>query len=295
MRGCHDGSRSALGLDASVTGVAFSDYGGSHKEAKFDVSSFLITSPAGLTDFNARRSRIRAAQLGERHISYKGLGDRVRLQSLGDFLEATDALLWLLVSFAIDKRALHRLTEQAPDSADERGFGQWASVAFNKLTRVGHLVAMCVEGVRADNQDLVWITDQDDIAPNDAKHADATRLLGHLLSAYCTGPMGHLRFGTTQSDLGDLLIEDLTAVPDLAAGCLNDILTDFAPPPGLELRDETLRTRESQRQATDSTASLLEQVGPSLKRPVERLSNYSRGGTAAVTPFPRSVLAGAPW
>jgi hypothetical protein len=214
-------------MRASPVLLVFSDYGGSHKEAKFDVSSFLITSPAGLTDFNARRSRIRAAQLGERRISYKSLGDRVRLQSLGDFLEATDALLGLLVSFAIDKRALHRLTEQAPDSTDERGFGQWASVAFNKLTRVGHLVAMCVEGVRADNQDLVWITDQDDIAPNDAKHADATRLLGHLLSAYCTGPMGHFRFGTTQSDLGDLLIEDLTAVPDLAAGCLNDILTDL--------------------------------------------------------------------
>jgi hypothetical protein len=43
--------------------------------------------------------------------------------------------------------------------------------------------------------------------------------------------MGHFRFGTTTSDAGDLLIEDLTAVPDLAAGCLGDVLSMLAPHP----------------------------------------------------------------
>jgi hypothetical protein len=43
--------------------------------------------------------------------------------------------------------------------------------------------------------------------------------------------MGHFRFGTTASDPGDLHIEDLAAVPDLAAGCLSDVLSFLSPHP----------------------------------------------------------------
>ena len=75
-----------------------------------------------------------------------------------------------------------------------------------------------------------WFTDEDEIAPNQTKHAEATRFIGHLLNHYCTGNMGHFRFGTTASDFGDLLIEDLAAVPDLAAGGLGAILSRVGLP-----------------------------------------------------------------
>jgi hypothetical protein len=136
-----------------------------------------------------------------------------------------------LVNFALDKRATDRLSEGYTSDTTFGHLEAWADRPFGKLTRVGHLAAILIEGVRRDGQNLVWITDEDEIAPNDSKHAEATKILGHYLNSYCSGPMGHFRFGTTASDAGDLLIEDLAAVPDLAAGCLGEVLSLLAPHP----------------------------------------------------------------
>ena len=103
---------------------------------------------------------------------------------------------------------------------------------------------MVVEGARADGQSLVWITDEDEIAPNPTKHAEATRFIGHLLNHYCTGNMGHFRFGTTALDSGDLLIEDLAAVADLAAGGLQEILSRVGLPTNSRLPDRLIFAAE---------------------------------------------------
>ncbi|WP_412743749.1 hypothetical protein [Krasilnikovia sp. MM14-A1004] len=146
-------------------------------------------------------------------------------------MTATDQLQGLLVNFALDKRATDRLSEGYISDTTIGPLGPWAQRSFGKLTRVGHLAGILVEGVRRDGQNLIWITDEDEIAPNDLKHSEATKLLGHYLNVYCSGSMGHFRFGTTASDAGDLLVEDLAAVPDLAAGCLGEVLSLLAPHP----------------------------------------------------------------
>jgi len=225
------GSEAVIGnsirsLRGSPSLLMFSDYGGTHKSARYEVFSYLVTTPVSLSGFDAERVQLRRAGLGvERRMSYKTLNDNVRLRSLTGYLEAADRLTGVLVSFAVDKRAAQRFNESyAPETAFG-ALGPWAARPFGKLSRVAHLAAIVVEGLRADGQDLIWITDEDEIAPNPTKHAEATRLLAHILSSYCTSDMGHFRFGTTASDPGDLLIEDLAAVPDLAAGSLNEILS----------------------------------------------------------------------
>lgn len=221
-------ANSVRSMRTSTSFFLFSDYGGSHKGARFEVFSFLATTPRGLSSWWNLRQRLREGDLGpERRMSYKRLNDNVRLRSLTNYLDAADQIEGVLVNFAVDKNVAHRLSEEP---GTETGFGRigvWTPRAFRKLTTIGHLTGLLVEGLRADGQDLLWITDEDDIAPNRAKHAEATRLLAHYVSYYCTGYLGHFRFGTTASDPGDLQIEDLAAVPDLAAGFLNDILTEL--------------------------------------------------------------------
>ena len=217
-RGCIRSLRNSSPL------LMFSDYGGAHKGARYEVFSYLVTTVAGFSSFNSRRTQIREAGLHRRRMSYKTLNDTVRLRSLPGYLEATDQLAGALFSFAVDKRAAHRLTEDYHAETVFGTLGPWASSSFGKLSKVAHLAAMVIEGTRADGQSLIWITDEDEIAPNATKHAEATRFIGHLLNHYCTGNMGHFRFGTTASDSGDLLIEDLAAVADLAAGGLQEIL-----------------------------------------------------------------------
>jgi hypothetical protein len=212
--------------------LMFSDYGGAHKQARYEVLSFLVSTVHGLESFDAERRRLRECSLGsERRMSYKALNDRMRMRSLRTYLAAADQLQGLLVSFALDKRAINRLSEDYKSDTAFGRLGPWAQRPFNKLTRVGHLASILIEGIRRDGQNLVWITDEDEIAPNDLKHSEATKILSHYLNYYCSGPMGHFRFGTTTSDTGDLLIEDLAAVPDLAAGGLGEVLSLLAPHP----------------------------------------------------------------
>jgi hypothetical protein len=219
-------------LRESPSLLMFSDYGGAHKSARFEVLSYLVTTIAGLAPFNAMRVYLRQTQLAvPRRMSYKSLNDNVRLRSLPAYLSAADRLDGVLISFAVEKRAMHRLTESYTPQVAFGTLGPWATRSFGKLSRVGHLGAIVIEGLRANDQDLIWITDEDEIAPNPAKHVEATEVLAHLLNHYLSGPMGHIRFGTTASDNGDLLIEDLTAVPDLAAGILNEVLTEVGSHP----------------------------------------------------------------
>ena len=178
-------------LRRSRTLLMFSDYGGEHKGARYEVFSYLVTTPVGFSGFDAERVQLRRAGLGvERRMAYKALNDRVRLRSLTGYLEAADRLAGVLISFAVDKRATHRFNEIYKPETAFGTLGLWTAKPFGKLSRVAHLAAIVIEGLRADGQDLIWITDEDEIAPNPTKHAEATRFLGHIFSSYCTGDMG---------------------------------------------------------------------------------------------------------
>jgi hypothetical protein len=138
--------------------LVFSDYGGGHKAARYEVMSFLVTTPEGISAFLQDRQRLRDGPLGVRRMAFKSLNDNVRLSSLPEFLAAADVVAGLLLSFAVDKAAAHRLGEP---HRRETAFGElepWASRSFRKLTTIGHLAGILVQGLRNDGQNLLWIT-----------------------------------------------------------------------------------------------------------------------------------------
>lgn len=68
------------------------------------------------------------------------------------------------------------------------------------------------------NHDVFWFTDKDEIAPNDEKITEATKIIAHYFNHYLKHDLRHIRFGTTKCDDGTMEIEDMAAIPDLAAG-----------------------------------------------------------------------------
>jgi hypothetical protein len=66
------------------------------------------------------------------------------------------------------------------------------------------------------------------IVPNDARHIEACKLFAQVLSHYLNCAIGRLQFATTRSDDGSLRLEDIAALPDLAAGSLVEIGTSMA-------------------------------------------------------------------
>ena len=206
-----------------------SDYGGAHKGAAFETLSFLLADSAYLWLWDELRAKLREKALPQkRRMSFKALNDRARQRALVPFLRYANTIPGLLATFVLDASASDLLSEsQPPDGNTAFGsVGNWSESSFRKLSRIGQLGAMLVSGMSAPGQNLIWVTDDDEIAPNREKLFEATRLMGHYLNHFLYHNLGHIRFGTTGTvDAGDRQIEDLVALPDLAAGCVSEIFT----------------------------------------------------------------------
>ncbi len=81
-------------------------------------------------------------------------------------------------------------------------------------------------GLSAPAQDLLWFSDEDDFVADHSRIRAATNVIGRVGSHFLAHSLGHLRFGTTKCDDGSRSIEDLGALPDLAAGALTEVLSD---------------------------------------------------------------------
>jgi hypothetical protein len=92
------------------------------------------------------------------------------------------------------------------------------------MLRVVHLVGFFIAGLSRTGQDVLWITDEDEIAANDDRLRELTKLFGNISSHYIPHNMGHFRCGTTRSDDASRQLEDLASIPDLIAGALSEVV-----------------------------------------------------------------------
>ncbi|MCX6096690.1 MAG: hypothetical protein NT125_08305 [Candidatus Bipolaricaulota bacterium] len=206
-----------------------SDYGGEHKGAQFETLSFLLVDLQYQWLWEELRTKLRKRSLLQRRrMAFKSLGDAARRRAVVPFLRYANTLPGLLATFALDRGAIDMLAELPPGS-DDSGVGAlsgWRLSPFRKLSCVAQLGATLVAGMSAPGQNLIWISDDDDIAPNRQKLFEATRTIGHYTSMILPHEMGHLRFGTAGTvDPGNLQVEDLVALADLAAGAVSEMLT----------------------------------------------------------------------
>ena len=207
--------------------VIATDYGGEHQSACYRSLSFLVADPQFLWYWSERRHEIRKTILRDsRRLSYKRITEACRARALVPFLRATNTIPGLLATFLIDKRIESLFCEDTGDGLLDEPIvdrTKWNPRSFEKMFRVAHFGAMLVSGLSAPEQNLLWVTDQDEIAPNLEKHREATKVFAHVIAYYLKHPMGHFRLATTQSDDGSLSLEDLAAIPDLAAGALAEV------------------------------------------------------------------------
>ena len=88
-----------------------------------------------------------------------------------------------------------------------------------------HFLGLLLAEIIGNSVQIEWISDQDDIFANDARCSDVTRVLRLCLGSYAPNAIGHVIVGTSEIDTGHLGIEDLLAIPDLAAGAVADFTT----------------------------------------------------------------------
>jgi len=214
--------------------LLFSDYSGEHPEAKYIAYSFLLIRDKDLECWESARRSLRRQYLRDgRRMSYKGLGDQQRNQALLPFLRLADKLHGLLFTVLVDRRIKSFFVHEGRlDSTSVEGFENWSSMSLEKFIRIIHLASLFIAGLSREGQDVLWFTDDDDIAANETRLHKLVDSFAKISSHYLTHHLRHLRIGTSRSDTGNRSIEDLLALPDLAAGAASTAIGPMRDLPG---------------------------------------------------------------
>lgn len=203
--------------------MVLSDVAGDHPAASHRAYSFLVITPDAVQRWLDVWKPIRAARLRDlRRISYVRLGDRRRRGVLDPFLAASSRLDGFLVTALIDKRLQLFEGEAVPEE-----FRHWKRASLDRLLTTTHLLSILLAGLTKAGQDVLWVSDEDAIAPNEARMWDVCEAVARVGSQYLAHDLGHFRFATAKSDDGSRELEDLLAVPDLAAGALAELTSSY--------------------------------------------------------------------
>lgn len=229
-----EGSKPKLlpNLRQGDTIFVFSDYSGQHTASSFEVYSFLYVDINHCHMWFAERTKIREKYLPDgRRISFKNLNDKKRAKSLYPFLYASDNIPGLSITFVIDKRIESMFLKEGKlntNSTELEKYNKWKNKTFEHLLRIVHLNCLIISGLSKEDQDVYWITDDDDIVANVSKLTDLTNIFGIILSNYLSHNLRHIRCGSAAAtDDGSRTIEDFCAIPDLVAGALTEVLSKY--------------------------------------------------------------------
>lgn len=200
------------------------DFSGQHRQQAYETYSFLILDIDANSRWLSAQTIFRKHHLLEkRRLSFKGLNDSIRRRALPAFLYMADEIDGYLISFVIPKSGGSLFSDEK-DSQENDVLSPWKPRLHEKLLRILHFTAFLVSGLSAPHQDLMWFIDEDDIAANDKLLTKLTEAFGNMYSHYGCHDLGHIKCGTTRSDDGSFALEDLVAIPDLAAGTINEII-----------------------------------------------------------------------
>ena len=217
-------------LHQGPTLIVVSDYGGQHATVNFESLSFLIADLDKCNLWEEKRRLWRQQFLPDgRRMAFKSLKDGKRERALGEFLNAAKSNSRISITILVHKDITslfgdgQRLPWQDPELAP---FNHWPKHTFEKMLRIVHFVSFFIAGLSRAGQNILWITDEDEIAANENRLRELTKIVGNVSSHYFNHDMGHLRCGTTKSDNGSCQLEDLASVPDFMAGMLTEAVTE---------------------------------------------------------------------
>lgn len=155
-------------------------------------------------------------------MAFKRLGDVQRRQALPSFLALSETLVGALVTFAVDKKRRPALGCGGATSDELAAY--WKPSVTDRLMWVIYLGAFLAGGLAAAAQSVMFIIDEDAVVANERQLTKFTELFARAVGNQAGPMLGHLRCGTTKSDDGGYGLEDLAALPDLAAGGMAEFL-----------------------------------------------------------------------
>jgi hypothetical protein len=220
----------------SITGPTMlmaSDYSGTDKKSGYHVTTILCTDMEASWRWEMLRREVRRNYLSDgRRMSYKALNDQNRAKALIPFLSAAEYLHGLCLVIVINKSIRHLCINNAANYQKMRDVAKlrarWKDRELETMLRLTHFVAVIQAGLSQPGQNIYWISDEDSVFANMDRSSDVAGMLSSYTSHYIKHSLGELGVGTTSLDEGDRVEEDLSAVADLVAGAIAEVMTRMA-------------------------------------------------------------------
>lgn len=214
--------------------IVASDYSGQHRQAMHETYSFLVTTDGALAEWLPRWSEFRAEWLRDgRRLSFKQLREPVRRRAYPHFLDLAGSLRANLITIMVDNRVGWLSGDPCELAAIwDDCFAPGATAAvIEKAYRLALFVCLIQAGLRREEQGSRWISDQDEVLDSFDKRerfAGLARYLTFGLTGWRAAAVQE--FMTTGVAGAPAWLEDLAAIPDIAAGAcaqLGDVLPLF--------------------------------------------------------------------
>jgi hypothetical protein len=201
------------------------DYSGEQSDSRYRTVGLLLVNEEDLQPWKARLAAVRAAGLGRRRLSYKALrSDAIRWKALSAFLASAGPLRGYCLAVAFEKN----MVPLVGDVADHKGvlapLSGWPKEVRRKALEVAMVVSVLVMSASPSDADLMLVTDNDAMAAHPQRLEEFVTQINVLLGQLTPKRFGTVTFRTTSIPADNLFVEDLCALPDLAAGALMDFL-----------------------------------------------------------------------
>ena len=192
------------------------------------IQSFLLFSQSCSPDWPRLRHGFRADLPDKRHISYKKISPSSLLApQLQRYLCIADSLNGWCVTVG-----MHRSLKSLVSNKESRRWWmknasleeKWNTPQFENMLRIVHFLSVLLAEVIGDCDSIEWVSDEDEIFANEKRCRDVTRVLRLTLGSYAPDAKARIVVGTTEIDTGNLGVEDLCAIPDLACGAVAEFM-----------------------------------------------------------------------
>ncbi len=222
-----------LAAFSNETVAVFSDYSGEGSGDYFTYS-FLICAWDLVGGFNERMKQVRAKHgLGDKEIAFKDFRMGQLQRALPEYLWLLDSVPGFLFTLVVEKEISSLFTTQdrparqtLVDTLAAQGFGDWKIDTTEKLLRVVHTTALFTALLARPGQKLFWMSDNDEICPNEDRHKLVLKLFGQLLGLYTEQAKSfQVIGGGTPFETRHIETLDLLSVCDVVSGSVEHYLT----------------------------------------------------------------------
>ena len=154
------------------------DYSGQHEACSYQALGICLADADNATEWSLKRQAIRGRLPDKRRFSYKRLNDRVLYRELSHFLDASSSISGLLAVILIHKSIGTLFREGGnvlPTHLATPSLDKLSPKVREKLLRVAvHFTGLFLAGLSKPDQNVTWVTDEDELQFHPAFKPSAT-------------------------------------------------------------------------------------------------------------------------